>query len=351
MKIAIDAMGGDHAPEAIVEGSLLARSQCSADLVLVGDEKPIREVLGRYPDASSVEVVHTAEAITMEEAGPIAIRLKRSASICLAMRLLADGGADAVVSAGNSSATVAASKNMVGLFPGLRRPVLAVPFPTQNGKPVMLDAGAHPEAHTVHLAQSAALAHVFLKVTEGLARPRIGLLNIGQEPGKGTRAICRAFALLNRSSLNFVGNVEPLALFAGATDAVVCEGFVGNVVVKMYEGFSESLLADLKARMEDSRPGECGGLGRVFDGFHQKYHYLSVGGAPLVGVAKPVVVAHGRSERTAIASAVVLAARLAEERIPQRMGEELEKDSALADFKHYNAVLILEKLKKRWRFS
>ena len=349
MKIAIDAMGGDHAPEAIVEGSLLARSRCSADLVLVGNETKIREVLSGYPDASPMEVVHTVETVTMEEAGLVAIRRKRAASITVCMRLLAEGEVDAVVSAGNSSATVAAAKYLVGLVPGLRRPTLAVPFPTRSGKPVMLDAGAHPEAGTVHLAQSAALAHAYLNVTEGLTRPRIGLLNIGREPTKGTRAVRRAYGLLKRSSLHFIGNVEPHDLFADLADAVVCEGFVGNVVLKMYEGFSETLIRDLRARIEAG--GSNPGLEKIFEGFDQTYHYRRVGGAPLLGVAKPVIIAHGRSRGEAFSNAVMVAAGMAEQQVCRRMAEKLGEDSALADFKYYNTALILEKLKKKWGFS
>ena len=344
MRIAIDAMGGDYAPEAIVEGS-----RCPADLVLVGNEKRIREVLGRHPDGASLEVVHTLEIATMEEAGPIAIRRKPEASIAVCMRLLAEGAVDAVVSAGNSSATVAASKYLVGLFPGLRRPALAVPFPTRNGKPVLLDAGAHPEASTVHLAQSAALAHVFLTVTEGLTRPRIGLLNIGQEPGKGTRAVRRAYDLLKRSTLHFIGNVEPNDLFADSADAVVCEGFVGNVVLKMVEGFSETLIRDLKDRIESGDPEP--GLEKIAEDFERRYHYRGVGGAPLVGVAKPVVMAHGRSRAEAFSNAVAMAVSMAERQVCRLMAERLGEDSALADFKYYNTALILEKLKKKWGFS
>jgi len=348
MKIAIDAMGGDNAPGAVVEGALLARSHCAADLVLVGNEKVIWEALDGSTDGTGFEVVHAPQEIAMDESGPLAIRRKRDSSINVAMRMLADGEVDAVVSAGNTSGIVASSRHYVGLFPGLRRPALAVFFPTRDGKPVMLDAGAHLQADAIHLAQSAVLAHIYLKVTLGISTPRIGLLNIGHESSKGTRAVQRAFTLIKRSALNFVGNIEPNDLFAGLTDAIICEGFVGNIVLKTFEGLSEGILESLSRHAREGGGDEVVG---IFESFQHKCNYQYVGGAPLLGVKKPVVVAHGRSERTAISSAIQATCRMAEESICDRMTEELEQDSALADLKYANALLILDGLKKKWGFS
>ena len=346
MRIAIDAMGGDHAPEAVIEGALLARSHCPADLVLVGNEALIRKALGRERE---LEVVHAPQEIAMDEFGPLAIRRKRDSSLNVAMRLLAEDGVDAVLSAGNTSAIVASAKHYVGLLPGLRRAALAVSFPTGHGRPLLLDAGAHAQADAVHLAQSAALAHIYLKVTQGLEKPRIGLLNIGQEPGKGTRAVQRAFALIKRSGLNFVGNIEPNDLFADLTDAIVCEGFVGNIVLKTYEGLCEGILRALAEKDVRSGPGDE--LSGVLDLFQRRYNYRFVGGAPLLGVSKPVVVAHGRSESTAISNAIGIACGIVDEALCAKMAEVLEHDGALAEFKYLNASLILDKLKKKWGFS
>jgi phosphate acyltransferase len=351
MRVAIDAMGGDHAPEAVVKGALLAQSHCSADLVLVGNETEIRDLLGAGPDNPGPRIVHAPQSIAMDESGPIAIRKKRDSSLNVAMRMLAEGEVDGVVSAGNTSAIVAAAKHYVELLPGLRRPALAVSFPTETGRPVLLDAGAHAQAGTVHLAQSAALAHIYLKVTQGLDRPRIGLLNIGQEPGKGTRAVQRAFALIKRSGLNFIGNIEPNDLFSDLTDAVICEGFVGNIVLKMYEGLSDGVVRELGKKAAQCSPESRSELGRMLEDFTRSYHYNHVGGAPLLGVKKPVVVAHGRSESAAISSAIQLTCRVVAQEICSRMTEALEQDSAFADFKFFNALLILENLKKKWGFS
>ncbi len=351
MRIAIDAMGGDHAPDAVVEGALLARSRCSADLVLVGSEKLIGETLSRLEAHPLPEIVNATQAIGMDESGPLAIRKKRDSSLNIAMRMLAGGEVDAVVSAGNTSAVVASAKHFVGLFPGLRRPALAVSFPMREGNPVLLDAGAHAQAGTVHLAQSAALAHIYLKITRGLSNPRVGLLNIGTEPGKGTWAVQRAFSLLKRSALNFVGNLEPGDLFAGRADAVISEGFVGNIVLKTYEGLSESLIAALERKAGEAGHEVSRELSRVLQRFQEKYDYRGVGGAPLLGIKKPVVVAHGGSERTAVSNAISATWAMARDGICVKMGEELEQDGALADFKYFNALLILENLKKKWGFG
>ncbi len=352
MKIAVDAMGGDHAPEAVIEGAILAQPHCGAELVLVGNEARISGLLLRGGEARSMKVVHAPQAIAMGEAGPMAIRRKRESSLLVATRLLAEAEVDAVVSAGNTSAVVAAVKYLIGLLPGLRRPAMAVPLPTYYGKLVLLDAGAYAEAHTIHLAQSAALAGAYLHITEGLDRPRIGLLNIGREPIKGIRVIQRAFTLLNRSSLHFIGNVEPHDLFADLTDAVICDGFVGNVVLKMYEGFSETLSQFLASRAEQYGGGQAGNvLRQALDEFRRSCCYECIGGAPLLGARKTVVVAHGRSRPPAIANAIQLASHFVGKRVYEQMSEELEKDGILTDLKHQNALLMLETLRNKWGFT
>ncbi len=351
MRIAIDAMGGDHAPDAVVEGALLARSHCSADLVLVGNEMIIGEALSRLDARPLPEIVNATQAIGMDESGPLAIRKKRDSSLNVAMQMLAGGEVDAVVSAGNTSAVVASAKHFVGLFPGLRRPALAVSFPLREGNTLLLDAGAHAQAGTVHLAQSAALAHIYLKITRGISNPRVGLLNIGTEPGKGTWAVQRAFSLLKKSALNFIGNLEPGDLFAGRADAVISEGFVGNIVLKTYEGLSDSLIAALECKAGEAGHEVSRELSGVLRSFQEKFDYRGVGGAPLLGVKKPVVVAHGGSEKKAVCNAIHGTLILARDEICSRMAEELEQDRALADFKYFNALLILENLKKKWGFG
>jgi glycerol-3-phosphate acyltransferase PlsX len=351
MRIAVDAMGGDHAPEAPTQGSLLAMPQCSAELLLIGNEKQLREILGHSMGASSIRVVHVSEVIGMGEAGPVAIRKKRGASLSVAMRLLAEGEADAVVSAGNTAAIVATAKHLVGLLPGLRRPAMAVPLPTPTGRVLLIDAGAQAEANTIDLAQSAALAHVYLKASQGLSRPRVGLLNIGREALKGMRVIQRAFILLQRSGLHFIGNIEPQELFTDRTDAAICDGFVGNILLKMYEGVMESLLEFLKIDLVESDQCARERLGQTVQRFQGRYDYQNIGGAPLLGVRKTVVVAHGRSQPKAVANAILLASQLARDQVCKRISAELEKDSVLVDLKHDNTALMLNRLRSKWGFA
>jgi phosphate acyltransferase len=351
MRIAVDAMGGDHAPEAPVQGSLLAMPQCSAELLLVGNEKRLSEILDHSEEAPSIRIVHASEVIGMGEAWPVAIRKKRGASLSVAMRLLAEGEVDAVVSAGNSAAIVATARHLVGLIPGLRRPAMAVPLPTPAGKVLLIDAGAQAEANTIHLAQSAALANVYLKVTQNLDHPRVGLLNIGQEPSKGMRVIQRAFILLERSSLHFIGNVEPQDLFADRTDAAICDGFVGNLLLKMYEGLWQTFLQVLEANVDDHDQSTSDRLRPILDRFQRSYDYQNVGGAPLLGVRKTVVVAHGRSQAKAMANAILLASHLVNARIYERLSTGLEKDGVLADLKHDNTALMLEQLRRKYRWT
>lgn len=348
MRIAVDAMGGDFAPEAAVEGALGAELQCRAELVLFGHEDRLVEILERRAVTSRVRVVHAPETIGMGEAAPVAIRRKKDASLVVAMRCLAEGSVDAVVSAGNSAAIVAAARHYVGLVQALRRPAMAVALPTPEGSVLLTDAGANAAADAVNLAQSAGLANFFLKVTANETRPRVGLLNIGHEPIKGTRAIQRAFSLLTRSRLHFVGNIEPQGLFGGQIEAAVCDGFVGNVLLKVFEGLSETYLKLLEFQLDPGLAEARKALREAFDRFQKRYHHEAVGGAPLLGVRRTVVVAHGRSTGSAIANAILVAGNLVRDRVFARMDEELEQDGILSELRHDNAFYMLEHLRSKW---
>jgi glycerol-3-phosphate acyltransferase PlsX len=351
MRIAVDAMGGDHAPRSVIEGAILAAPQCSADLTLVGDEARISEVLGQVSEGHGLEIVHAPEVIGMEESGPAAVRKKREASLSVAMRMLAESKVDAVVSAGNSSAIVATAKHFAGMLPGLRRPALAVPIPTPFGEVLLMDGGAHAEADAIHLVQSAVMADAYLKVASGLHEPRIGLLNIGQESTKGTRVLQRAFALLKHTRIRFIGNIEPQDLFADRTDAVICDGFIGNILLKFFEGISEAHLGFFEKFLNERELSGEDSSWQSFCRFQRRRHYQSIGGAPLLGVRNTVVVAHGRSEGPAIANAIRLTHRLGESRVFELMSEELQKDSTLTELKHYYALWMLDHWKSKWGFA
>jgi phosphate acyltransferase len=350
MKIAVDAMGGDYAPEVAVAGAVLAQPHCPADLVLVGPEDQIRSILYQEDPLSPLQVCHAQDFIGMDEAGPVVIRKKKDASISVAMRLLASGDVDAVVSAGNSAGIVAATRHYVGLIRGLRRPALVVSLPTPEGRLLLIDVGAHAEAVTDHLAQSAALAHAYLKTVAGVDRPRLGLLNIGKERFKGTESIRRAYALLERSRLNFIGNLEPHELFTGQADAVVCDGFVGNIVLKLHEswiGVWRQLLAK-HLPPKDSAGSMQGSLQQCVRQLEGLFDYQEVGGAPLLGARKTVVVAHGCSRELAIANAIYVAAKTLEADITARVVSYLDTTPILSELKLYSARWVLDHWKSRW---
>jgi phosphate acyltransferase len=350
MRIALDAMGGDHAPEEIIAGALQAEPLNAAELVLVGDQEKLKNILGRLEGGQHLKVLHAPETVGMEETGAKAIRTKRETSLSVSMRLLAENRVDAMVSAGNSAAIVANARHLLGLIPGVRRPALAVPLPTPNGNALLLDVGAHAEASTVNLVQSAALAHVYLKVQTGMDQPRLGLINIGHEPVKGPKFVRRAFALLKRSRLHFIGNIEPHDLFSERVDALICDGFVGNVLLKLYEGLFGGFSDFVQTRFLDYQQ-ERGGGQNTAAGYRTILQCQNTGGAPLLGVRKTVVVAHGRSRATAITDAINLACSLVNNKIYEMMAEELRNDSILHELKHLSSLMLLEKLKPRWGFA
>ncbi|QCQ22626.1 phosphate acyltransferase PlsX [Desulfoglaeba alkanexedens] len=358
MRIVLDAMGGDRAPRSLVEGALLARTRCPAEIVLAGDESTLRplfaDLLKSRPEAAvsgGVSIVHAPEVVGMDEAGPAALRKKKASSLAVAMGLLAAGEADAVVSAGNSAAVVAHAKHHLGLVPGLRRPVLAVVIPTLRGNALLLDAGAHVEAKGIHLAQSAVLADAYLRLKDGLTRPRIALLNIGEEASKGPKVVRGAYGLLERTTLHFIGNVEAHQVLEGTTDAVVCDGFSGNNLLKFLEGVAEFLRRS--AAIEPCLEPASGGSpsSNPWKEWAERMAARELGGAPLLGVLKPVVIAHGRSEAPSIANAVGEAFLSASSDLFRRMAEDCEQSRILSELKHQHAVYALERLKQTWRFG
>jgi glycerol-3-phosphate acyltransferase PlsX len=287
----------------------------------------------------------------MGESGPMAVRRKRDASLSVAMRLLAGGKVDAVVSAGNSSAIVATASHYVGSMAGIRRPSLAVPLPTLRGSALLVDAGAYAEASSIHLAHSAALAHAYLQVTGGIEQPRLGLLNIGIEAAKGPRFVRRVHALLKRSHFHFAGNIEPREILDGRVDAVICNGFVGNIVLKFYEAATESLLDSVGETFDALAPHHGAEPRLHLDRLRHRFAYQNTGGAPLLGLCKPVVVAHGRSDETALVNAIRLAQEFVERRVHEHMAESLESSSMVAEWRRSCRLLTLNQLTSRWGFS
>lgn len=313
MAVAVDAMGGDYAPGAPVLGALRAAASLDMPLLLVGRGERVREVLAsRGPQrAAVVEVVEAPETIGMEEHPVEAVRHKRNASLVVAARLVKEGRASAMVSAGNTGAVLAASLMHLGRLPGVERPGIAVVLPLFSGPVVLIDAGANVDCRPGHLLRFGLLGGAFARAVLGVERPRVGLLNVGEEPTKGNEAAREAHRLMAEGLPGFVGNVEGKDIFAGACDVVVCDGFVGNVLLKAVEGFASALMGEIRSAAVRTLRGRLGGLllKPALAALRERLDYRSHGGAFLVGVRGVVVVAHGRSDARAMENAVRLAAR------------------------------------------
>lgn len=312
-RIAVDAMGGDAAPDEIVAGTILAAQDGIGDLILVGDEARIRPLLA--PGSDHITVVHAPGVVAMDAAVTQAIRASRGTSLGDAVELLRDGHADAVVSAGNSGAFLAIALVRLRTIPGIARPAIAAVIPTPGGPFVLCDAGANVDCRSEWLAQFALMGDAYAKIALGVAVPRVGIVSIGEERSKGNQQTIEAALLLDQTHLNFIGHVEGKDLFESHADVVVCDGFVGNVILKTSEGaasFFKTMLRDLVA---SSPPlGKLGALllKPSFDKLRVQLSYDTYGGAPLLGVRGACVVAHGRSNRIAIRNAIRNAAALAE---------------------------------------
>ena len=330
--VAVDAMGGDHAPEEVVRGALAwAREHPETDLLLVGDEARIRPFVdGGLPP--NVSLVGASESVAMDEQPAAAVRRKRDASINVCMRLVRDGRADAVVTAGHTGAGVAAAILGLGRLPGVDRPALAVQMVTDKGPLVLLDIGATTDSTGFNLAQYARMGTIFAEQVLGVERPSVALLSIGEEGGKGEARVQEASALLLASDLNFVGNVEGKDLPAHPADIIVCDASVGNVTIKFFEGLSSYIFGLIRAEFRRPPFGPIGylfmrpGLQRI----RRRFDYERLGGAPLLGVKGSVLITHGRAKRRMIGFAVGVGAAAARARIPQRIEAALHGPDAAA---------------------
>jgi glycerol-3-phosphate acyltransferase PlsX len=308
-------MGGDHAPSVVVEGALAAARHLPIHVHLVGPREVVAREVGRHADGGSlpVTVVDAPDVIGMAEAPAAALRRKPRASIRVAADLVARGEAVALVSAGSTGATVMAAYGALGLLPGVDRPALATAIPTRQRPAVLLDAGANVECRPQHLLQFAAMGSVYAQVALGIERPRVGLLSIGEEETKGNDLIREAHRLLKAGALNFIGNVEGRDVYAGLADVIVCDGFTGNVALKISEGLVDVVEHLLGEELQATFSGRMGYLFslRAFRRFRKRLDYSEYGGAPLLGVNGLCVVGHGRSSVKAIRNAVAMAHRFA----------------------------------------
>ncbi len=325
--IALDAMGGDHAPKAEVAGAVLAARQFGLRILLVGQQQAIKEELAQHSAGGfELEIVHAPEVITMRDSPLQAYKRKRSSSVHVAAKLVRDGQADALVSAGNTGAVMAVSHLTLGTLSAVDRPALAAPFPTTKGKvSVMIDVGANVDSKPVHLEQFAVMGETYYRVIFGTRRPRVALLSIGEEEMKGNELTREAHNRLKKMPLNFVGNVEGRDVFAGDVDVIVCDGFIGNVALKISEGLVEYFTQTLRTALNKDLRTKMGALlsRPAFKGFKENLDYSEYGGAPLLGVRGVTVIGHGRSNANAIKNAVRVAGELARGRVNEKIEAEL----------------------------
>jgi glycerol-3-phosphate acyltransferase PlsX len=328
MRIAIDAMGGDFAPRQIIDGALGAARHLRCGLALVGRRDAIESELERHGGTRGVDlrIVDAPDVIGMGEPPVAAVRRRPGASIRVAVDHVARGEAAALFSAGNTGAAVVAAHGALGMLAGVDRPALATTVPTRTGRPaVLLDSGATIECRPQHLVQFAVMGTVFARVALGIAEPRVGLLSIGEEETKGNDLTRETHRLLKAAPINFIGNVEARDAYAGDADVIVCDGFTGNIALKVSEGLVdtvEHLLREELSRTFSTRVGYLLSR-RAYRRFRKKVDYSEYGGAPLVGVAGLCVVGHGRSSAKAVRSAVTLAVRFVEGGFLDRLRREI----------------------------
>jgi glycerol-3-phosphate acyltransferase PlsX len=330
VRVAFDAMGGDHGPTEVVPGVIdYARAHPDVELILVGDTDTVRRIAGPLPD--NVRIVHAGSMIDMDEHNPaLAMREKKDASILVAAELVRSGEADAVVTAGHTGAGMAAGILKIGRSPGVDRPGLAVQMVTDTGPMVLIDIGANPDSSPENLAQYARMGAIFAEKVLGVAEPRVALLSIGEEKGKGDARIQRATELLDASTLRFVGNVEGRDLTKHMADVVVTDAVAGNVVIKFFEGLSSFIFDLWRTEFRASWRGRIAyllmrpSIARIRSIFDYETH----GGSPLLGVKGTVIITHGSAKRRMIGYACDVAARTAAARVPDLIAEALSADNA-----------------------
>jgi len=326
MKIAVDAMGGDNAPEVVVQGALEAVSRFGIHVILVGREASLKGLIGAHTADSHISIHHCEEVVDMDESPLKALRKKKDSSIRVAFALAKEGHADAVISAGNSGATLAAGVMALGRIKGVERPAIAGIIPTEKGPVILIDAGANVDCRPGQLFQFGVMAHAFGCSCLDMENPEIALLNIGEEGSKGNELVRYTYDLFEKSTLNFVGNIEGRDLLTGDVKIVVCDGFVGNVALKLTEGTAESMARLMKKELMRSFLGRIAFvLGRkAFFRFSRELSYEEYGGAPLLGVKGISIICHGGSSAKAICNAIGVAAQYAQNQTVEKMSLELK---------------------------
>ncbi|MFG6148950.1 phosphate acyltransferase PlsX [Halobacillus sp. B23F22_1] len=326
MRLAIDAMGGDNAPEAVVKGAMEAVSSMKdLEITLIGDEEKINSYL---KDSKRISVIHTTEAITAEDEPVRAVRRKKQASMVLMTKEVKEGRADGCISAGNTGALMSAGLFGVGRLKGVERPALSPTLPTEDGKGfLMLDVGANVEAKAMHLLQYAIIGSIYSNKVRGLSSPRVGLLNVGTEDGKGSELTKKAFKLMSDAPIHFIGNVESRDLLNGVADVVVTDGFTGNVALKTIEGTALTMFSMIKSTfMKNFKSKLAAALVKNdLKQLKNQLDYSEYGGAGLFGLSAPVIKAHGSSNGRAIYNAIKQASHMVEQDVTSTIETTLKE--------------------------
>lgn len=328
MKIALDAMGGDYAPQVTVEGGVLAARELGLEVVLVGQEEAIRQELQKHDTNDlSLPIVHTSQTIEMTDKPAQAVRAKKDSSMVVGMDLVKRGEAQAFVSAGNSGGVMVAALFSLGRIKGIQRPALCAIFVSQKGPLCILDVGANTDCKPLYLLQFATMGSVYMERVLGMEKPRVGIVSTGEEEGKGSQLVLEACELLKRSGLNFIGNVEGKDVPLGLAQVVVTDGFTGNVMIKLGEGMASFFAGIIEEEIKRSPLTALGGLlaKPAFRRVKSRLDYSEYGGSPLLGVKGVVIVAHGRSNSKAIKNALRMAKRTVEGRMIEAIKEEIKR--------------------------
>jgi glycerol-3-phosphate acyltransferase PlsX len=331
MRIAIDAMGGDNAPDDIVAGVIQAQQFVGTDdqLIIVGPDALLtRQLQTAGHNQSAVQIVNASEVIDMDEPPIEALRKKRKSSIAVMAKMASQGDAHAVISAGNTGACVAALQMRMRNLTGVNRPGIAVVFPTFEGPVTMCDVGANIACKPINLYQYAVMAAIYSKQLHNIQNPRVGLMSIGEEDAKGNEVVKKAREFIKSDpNLNFVGNIEGRDIFKGVCDVAICDGFVGNVVLKLTEGLVDGLFKAIKHELFEKDPELASNFNPIISNIYKKYDYNEYGGALLLGVNGTAIVCHGSSKSDTIKNAIMAAKKLHTRQINRQIIEHLEKTS------------------------
>lgn len=318
-RVALDAMGGDQGPVVNIEGAVAAARELGLSVLLVGNEEELSRSLRRHStNGLGITICHAPETVGMNESPSAALRKKKHSSIRVGLELVKRGEADAFISAGNTGAVMATAMVTLGSLPGVERPAIALIVPTLRGQAILLDAGANADCKPRHLLQFAIMGDIYARQVMGKTSPTVGLLSIGEEESKGNELTREAFKELEEErSLNFIGNVEGREVFSGAADIIVCDGFTGNIALKISESAAEFFIVSLKEELEKGLVGKLGALltRGAFRRFKKRVDYTEYGGAPLLGVGGMCIISHGRSTAKAIKNAIRVAAECVENKV------------------------------------